>query len=57
MTLEEVRGFQEDNLRGKASMAACVKHFAGYGAAKCGRDYNSTNIPEQLMRNVYLPPY
>ena len=36
---------------------ACVKHFAGYGAADGGRDYDSSYIPEELMWNVYLPPF
>lgn len=39
------------------SMAACIKHFVGYGAAEGGRDYGSTLIPEHLLRNVYLPPF
>lgn len=52
-----VKGFQGDELGGENSIAACVKHFIGYGAAEGGRDYNSTNIPERLMRNVYLPPF
>ena len=39
------------------SMAACIKHFVGYGAAEGGRDYNSTLIPEHQLRNVYLPPF
>ncbi len=38
-------------------MLACVKHFAGYGAADGGRDYDSSYIPEVLFRNVYLPPF
>lgn len=52
-----VRGFQGDDLTNPTSLAACVKHFAGYGAAEGGRDYNTTYIPEQLMRDVYLPPF
>jgi beta-glucosidase len=52
-----VRGFQGKNLRDNNAMAACVKHFVGYGAAEGGRDYNSTNIPIHLLRNVYLPPF
>jgi beta-glucosidase len=36
---------------------ACVKHFAGYGAAEGGRDYDASYIPEELLRNVYLPPF
>lgn len=52
-----VRGFQGKDLKDPTSLAACVKHFAGYGAAEGGRDYNTTYIPEQLMRDVYLPPF
>lgn len=52
-----VKGFQGESLAGSTSIAACVKHFVGYGAAEGGRDYNSTNIPPHLMRNVYLPPF
>ncbi|MDR1654203.1 MAG: beta-glucosidase BglX [Prevotellaceae bacterium] len=52
-----VRGFQGYSLTDENSLAACLKHFAGYGAAEGGRDYNSTNIPPALMRNVYLPPF
>ena len=39
------------------SMAACVKHFVGYGAAEGGRDYNSTFLTERQLRNFYLPPF
>ena len=39
------------------SMAACVKHFVGYGAAEGGRDYNSTFLTERQLRNIYLPPF
>ena len=52
-----VRGFQGKNLKDNNTMAACLKHFVGYGATEGGRDYNSTNIPVNLMRNVYLPPF
>lgn len=52
-----IRGYQNDRLDHKQSMAAGAKHFAGYGAAEGGRDYNSTYIPERQMRNVYLPPF
>lgn len=53
-----VRGFQGNgNLGDPNAIAACVKHFIGYGAAEGGRDYNSTNIPPHLMRNIYLPPF
>ncbi|MBB4034357.1 beta-glucosidase [Dysgonomonas hofstadii] len=53
-----VKGFQGNgNLADPGSIAACVKHFIGYGAAEGGRDYNSTYIPPIQMRNVYLPPF
>lgn len=52
-----VRGYQGDDLSNPRSMAACVKHFAGYGAAESGKDYNTTWIPEVLLRDVYLPPF
>ena len=39
------------------SIAACIKHFVGYGAAEGGRDYNSTFLTERQLRNVYLPPF
>jgi beta-glucosidase len=52
-----VRGFQGAALRDPSSIASCVKHFAGYGAAEAGRDYNSAWIPEILLRDVYLPPF
>ena len=51
-----VRGYQ-GNLADSTSMAACIKHFVGYGAAEGGRDYNSTYITERQLRNVYLPPF
>ena len=52
-----VRGFQGSGLADAASVAACAKHFVGYGAAEAGRDYNSAWIPEILLREVYLPPF
>ncbi|MBR4739970.1 MAG: glycosyl hydrolase, partial [Bacteroidales bacterium] len=51
-----VRGYQGSSLD-STSMAACVKHFVGYGAAEGGRDYNSTYLTERQLRNVYLPPF
>lgn len=51
-----VRGYQGE-VPGPSSMAACVKHFAGYGAAEGGRDYNSTFLTERQLRNVILPPF
>ena len=56
MAAAQVRGFQGQKL-GLESVIACVKHFAGYGAADGGRDYDSSYIPEELFRNVYLEPF
>ena len=56
MAAAQVRGFQGEQL-GSSSILACVKHYAGYGAADGGRDYDSSYIPEVLMRNVYLVPF
>jgi beta-glucosidase len=52
-----VEGFQGNELQKVGSIAACAKHFAGYGAGESGRDYSTTNIPENELRNVYLPPF
>ena len=52
-----VRGFQRLNEDGYPTVAACVKHFAGYGAAEGGRDYSSAEISERTMRETYLPPF
>ena len=52
-----VRGFQGDNLNDIHTMAACVKHFAAYGAAIAGKDYNSVDVSDISLHNVYLPPF
>jgi beta-glucosidase len=52
-----VRGFQGKSLDAPDSIAACAKHYAGYGAAEAGIDYNTTWIPENLLRDVYLPSF
>lgn len=52
-----VRGYQTRNLNAADSVAACPKHFVGYGAAEGGRDYNSAEISEHTLREVYLPPF
>jgi beta-glucosidase len=57
MARAQVRGFQGPQLGAPDRVLACVKHFAGYGAADGGRDYDSSYIPEDLMWNVYLPPF
>jgi beta-glucosidase len=52
-----VRGYQGARLNDPQSMMACIKHFVGYGAAEAGRDYNSVDMSERLLRQVYLPPF
>jgi beta-glucosidase len=53
-----VRGFQGDNLTEETDrVAACVKHFAAYGAAEAGRDYNTVDMSERQLREYYLPAY
>jgi beta-glucosidase len=52
-----VEGFQGNDLAAVGTIAACAKHFAGYGAAEAGRDYAATYIPEIELRNVYLAPF
>ena len=57
MARAQVLGFQGPQLGGADHVLACVKHYAGYGAADGGRDYDSSYIPEEQMWNVYLPPF
>jgi beta-glucosidase len=52
-----VEGYQGEDLSAVDSVAACAKHFAGYGASEAGRDYNTVNLPEIELRNTYLPPF
>jgi beta-glucosidase len=52
-----VRGYQGDDLAAKNTIMSCVKHFALYGAAEAGRDYNTTDMSRHRMYNEYLPPY
>jgi beta-glucosidase len=52
-----VHGIQGDSLNDPASLAACAKHFAGYGFSEGGRDYNTTYITEPVLRNVVLKPF
>jgi beta-glucosidase len=57
MARAEVRGFQGQQLGTPGRVLGSVKHFAGYGAAEGGRDYDGAYIPEELLRNIYLPPF
>lgn len=52
-----VRGYQGKDLLDTERVAACVKHFAAYGAAEAGRDYNTVDISERILRESYLPAY
>jgi beta-glucosidase len=52
-----VRGFQGANIADTNRIAACLKHYVGYGAAEGGRDYNTTEISEFTLRNFYLPQF
>ena len=52
-----VKGYQQDDITKPDSVVASVKHFAAYGAAIAGRDYNATDMSEQTLRQIYLPPY
>ena len=52
-----VEGFQGDSLSSPTSLAACAKHYLGYGGAIGGRDYNTVVLSDPLLRNIYLPPF
>ena len=52
-----VKGYQQDDLSKADSVAVSVKHYAAYGAAIAGRDYNATDMSQITLRQVYLPPY
>ncbi|HEY8009229.1 MAG TPA: glycoside hydrolase family 3 N-terminal domain-containing protein [Methylocella sp.] len=57
MSAAYVRGYQGTELSDPSSIAACAKHYVGYGAAEGGRDYNSVDMSEGHLREVYLPPF
>lgn len=52
-----VRGYQGEDLSVPGNIAACLKHYIGYGASEAGRDYVSTDISDQALWDTYLPPY
>jgi beta-glucosidase len=52
-----VRGFQGEQLNDPQSMAACAKHFAGYGFSEAGRDYNTVDVSDYTLYNVIYPPF
>ncbi|NGN64245.1 glycosyl hydrolase [Streptomyces sp. A7024] len=53
----KVRGYQGADLAAPDRLAACAKHFVAYGGAEGGRDYNTVDVSEQRLRNLYLPPF
>ncbi len=57
MAAARVRGFQGKDLANPESVAACVKHYVAYGAAEAGRDYNTVDLSERSLREIYLPPF
>lgn len=57
MTRAMVEGYQGQDLEAEGTVAACVKHFAAYGAPEAGREYNSVDMSEKRLREEYLPAY
>jgi len=57
MAAARVRGFQGTDLRSPDAVMATAKHFAAYGGAEGGRDYNTVDVSERTLREIYLPPY
>jgi len=52
-----IRGFQGEDLAANNTVAACTKHFAGYGFSEAGRDYNTVDLSNQRLREMVLPPF
>ncbi|GJM64187.1 glycoside hydrolase family 3 N-terminal domain-containing protein [Persicobacter diffluens] len=57
MGVAMTKGFQGDDVAQKDRIAACLKHFVGYGAPKSGKDRSPAWIPERMMREYFLPPF
>ena len=57
MAVANVKGFQGDDLSENNTILACAKHFAAYGAAEAGRDYNTVDMSERVLRDTYLPAF
>ncbi|MDA3834000.1 MAG: beta-glucosidase BglX, partial [Spirochaetales bacterium] len=57
MAYARVKGFQGDDLSAENTIAACAKHFAAYGFAESGRDYNTVVIGDERLQNIVLPPF
>ncbi|HEV2828031.1 MAG TPA: beta-glucosidase BglX, partial [Pyrinomonadaceae bacterium] len=57
MATARVRGFQGDDYSRSDKIVACAKHWVAYGAAEAGRDYNTTDVSEYTLREIYFPPF
>lgn len=57
IALARIKGFQGDDLQDLYTVLACAKHFAAYGAALAGRDYNTVDMSDRVLREVYFPPF
>jgi beta-glucosidase len=57
IAIARVQGFQGDDLKARNTILACAKHFAGYGFAEAGRDYNTVDIGESTLQNIVFPPF
>lgn len=57
MAVANVKGFQGDDLSKTNTILACAKHFAAYGAVESGREYNTVDMSERVLRDTYLPPF
>lgn len=57
MSVAQVKGYQGESLYEEYTMMATLKHYIGYGAAEAGRDYNTVEISDTTLRNIYLPPF
>src|ERR1041384_7702943 len=57
MARARVRGFQGTDYSAPTRVVACAKHWVAYGAAEAGRDYNTTNVSERALREIYFPPF
>ena len=57
IAVARIKGFQGENLNNPLTIAACAKHFAAYGFAESGRDYNTVDMGNQTLHNIVLPPF
>ena len=52
-----IKGYQQDNLSNENTIASCAKHFIGYGLSEAGREYNTVDLSDRALHNIYLPPF